>query len=172
MTKEFKNKFGEILNQVIRDRLQLRVKINGTAYLNDSLTSFRPLQAQVLFLGGLPPSARLKRRQTTSSIASQLASGQQQPIGILPNNNNNNNVLEGRNFKGILQDIQVLSPFQQLFSINFDDNQQLTQTENKLEDGYRKVCLKVTKLGSDFRVSSPVGILLILIAASRNLVKL
>jgi hypothetical protein len=122
----------------------LRVKINGTVYLNDSLTSFRPLQAQVLFLGGLPASARLKRRQTTlpssSSIASQLASGQQQPIGIsvLPNNN----VLEGRNFKGILQDIQVLSPFQQLFSMNFHDNQ-LTQTENKLEDGYRKVCLKV-----------------------------
>lgn len=121
----------------------MRVKINGTVYLNDSLTSFRPLQAQVLFLGGLPPSTRLKRRQTTlpTSISSQLASGQQQPIGISVQLNNNNNVLEGRNFKGILQDIQVLSPFQQL--INFDDNQ-LTQTENKLdEDGYRKVCFKV-----------------------------
>ncbi|KAI9551727.1 hypothetical protein GHT06_022063 [Daphnia sinensis] len=94
------------LVQVIRDRLQLRVKINGTVYLNDSLTSFRPLQAQVLFLGGLPPSARL-RRQTTPSIASQLASGQQQPIGVAVQTNNN--VLEGRNFKGILQDIQIKS---------------------------------------------------------------
>ena len=90
---------------MIRDRLQLRVKINGTVYLNDSLTSFRPLQAQVLFLGGLPPSARL-RRQTT--ISSQLAA----------DGSAANNILEGRNFKGVLQDIQVLSPFQQLCKQN------------------------------------------------------
>ncbi len=137
----------------------MRVKINGTVYLNDSLTSFRPLQAQVLFLGGLPPSARLKRRQTTlpTSISSQLASGQQQPIGISVQPNTNN-VLEGRNFKGILQDIQVLSPFQQL--MNFDDNQ-LTKTENKLdEDGYRKVCFKVTNKTLDGHCSfGIVGIL-------------
>lgn len=88
---------------MIRDRLQLRVKINDTTYLNDSLTSFRPLQAQVLFLGGLPPSARL-RRQTT--FASQLAAGGVSSTqSSVPNNNNN--ALEGRNFKGILQDIQV-----------------------------------------------------------------
>lgn len=113
---------------MIRDRLQLKVKINGTVYLNDSLTSFRPLQAQVLFLGGLPPSVR-SRRQTT--ISSQLAAG-----------GSTVNILEGRNFKGVLQDIQVLSPFHQLYSMNFDVNQ-ITHTE-KLEDGFKIVCLKVT----------------------------
>lgn len=81
-----------MLWQVIRDRLQLRVKINGTMYLNDSLTSFRPLQAQVLFLGRLPSAARL-RRQTT--ISSQLAAG------------SSNSILKGCNFKRILQDIKV-----------------------------------------------------------------
>lgn len=114
---------------MIRDRLQLQVKINGTVYLNDSLTSFRPLQAQVLFLGGLPPSARL-RRQTT--ISSQLAAGASPST----------NILEGRNFKGVLQDIQVYSPFLQLLSMNLDVNH-ITHTE-KLEDGFKIVCLKVT----------------------------
>ena len=97
---------------MVRDRLQLRVRINDTAYLNDSLTSFRPLQAQVLFLGGLPPSARL-RRQTT--FASQLATG-----GASSSSSSTqasvaaaNNGLDGRNFKGVLQDIQVTAvPFQ------------------------------------------------------------
>jgi len=91
------------LIQVIRDRLHLQVKINGTSYLNDTLRSFRPLQAEVLFLGGLPSSGR-SRRQTTSSVlptsassstlSSRLASGAV-------------NVLKGRHFKGILQDIQI-----------------------------------------------------------------
>ena len=80
---------------MVRDRLQLQVKINDTVYLNDSLSLFRPLQAEVLFLGGLPPSSRLRRRVARQSISSQLASG-------------NVNVLEGRNFKGVLQDVQVL----------------------------------------------------------------
>lgn len=118
--------------QVIRDRLQLQVKINGTVYLNDSLTSFRPLQAQVLFLGGLPPAAR-QRRQLITTISSQLAAGSAV---------NNNNILEGRNFKGVLQDIQVYSPFLQLLSMNLDVNH-ITHTE-KLEDGFKIVCLKVT----------------------------
>lgn len=91
------------LVQVVRDRLQLEVKINGTVLFSDSLTSFRPLQAEVLFLGGLPPSSRLSRnlrhsgaritRQAT--LASQLASS---------------NSLQALRFKGILQDVQVLFP--------------------------------------------------------------
>lgn len=112
---------------MVRDRLQLKVKINGTVYLNDSLTSFRPLQAQVLFLGGLPPSARARRQVT---ISSQLAAG-----------GANANILEGRNFKGVLQDIQVTSPFLQLFSVNYDVNQ-ITHAE-KMDDGFKIVCLKV-----------------------------
>ena len=80
--------------QVIRDRVQLRVKINGTLYLNDTLSSFRPLQAEVLFLGGLPPATRLRRQTTNSTISSLLAAG-------------THNILSGKHFKGVLQDIQV-----------------------------------------------------------------
>jgi len=87
--------------QVIRDRLDLQVRINGTDYLNDTLRSFRPLQAEVLFLGGLPPSGRSRRQITASgspptskTLSSRVATGA-------------SNVLEGRRFKGVLQDIQV-----------------------------------------------------------------
>ena len=82
------------LIQVIRDRLQLEVKINGTVLFSDSLTSFRPLQAEVLYLGGLPADSaiRNRRRLRRQTLASQLATS---------------NRLEARNFKGILQDVQV-----------------------------------------------------------------
>ena len=91
--------------KVIRDRLDLQVRINGTDYLNDTLRSFRPLQAEVLFLGGLPSAGRSRRQITgvttggsatspSSTLSSRVAAGA-------------SNVLERRHFKGVLQDIQV-----------------------------------------------------------------
>ena len=88
------------LVHVIRDRLQLRVKINGTVQLDEQLTSFRPLQAQILYLGGLPPSAR-SRRQTNTGRAAASSSSTSSSSNALPSS------LDGRNFKGIIQDIQV-----------------------------------------------------------------
>ena len=114
------------LVNVIRDRLQLRVKINGTVQLDDQLTSFRPLQAQILYLGGLPPSAR-NRRQTTSSSPSLATS------------------LEGRNFKGIIQDIQVRIQIKKETPLTTNSNWTNIKFKMgvKLIRGLQKACIKV-----------------------------
>ena len=112
---------------MVRDRTQLRVRINGTSLLDDSLTSFRPLQAQVMYLGGLPPSARL-RRQT---LASQLSSGSAR-------------ILEARNFKGVLQDIQVTAIF---FSSSEQSKMINVLSFNKFGNYSTKInCVKVKSL--------------------------
>ena len=61
--------------EVCSNRLKLRaVKINETVDLNDSLTSFRPLQAQVLFLGDchLRPVSGVKRQSRHNWLPAEV----------------------------------------------------------------------------------------------------
>ncbi|KAK2721506.1 protein crumbs-like [Artemia franciscana] len=75
------------LVQVTRERSSIRAYINETVHINETLAVNVLLNAEVLYLGGLPPLTR-KRRQT---IAERIASGESLKS----------------NFKGILQDVQV-----------------------------------------------------------------
>ncbi|XP_037950728.1 protein crumbs isoform X2 [Teleopsis dalmanni] len=77
------------LIEVVRNQTLVQVKLNGTEYFRKTLSSTGLLEAQVLYLGGPPPTATASPAPTGSDGNDTIA------------------VKEEEYFKGIIQDVKV-----------------------------------------------------------------
>lgn len=66
---------------MVRNVTLVQVKINGTEYFRKTISASGQLDVQVLYLGGVPPNARVNFRPSSNP--------------------------DYTNFKGIIQDVQV-----------------------------------------------------------------
>nr|CAH7754904.1 unnamed protein product [Callosobruchus chinensis] len=86
------------LIEVIRNVTLVQVKLNGTEYFRKTISATGMLDAQVLYLGGMPP-LRSTRQTNELLVAKELTPPTAPSVAPVISN--------GVHFKGIIQDVQI-----------------------------------------------------------------